>query len=147
MTLRCPAEEEAEALSGTEEVGGPSPARYGDQRLPMPRPQPQCQTLTIGQLAKRWGVSADRVRKLVLGGQLPGAFTIPSAGRYGATVKVPLATVLQVEADWAVAPAKQAARPKRPRRGDDSGPAFRHFPKLRASLEQPASGSDGAAQD
>ena len=113
----------------------------------MPRPQPQCQTLTIGQLAKRWGVSADRVRKLVLGGQLPGAFTIPSAGRYGATVKVPLATVLQVEAeDWAVAPAKQGARPKRPRRGGDSGPAFRHFPKLRASLEQPASGSPEASQ-
>ena len=114
----------------------------------MPRAATSCQSLSVGQLARRWGVSADRVRKLVSTGLLPGAFTIPSAGRYGATVKVPLATVLQVEAeDWAVAPAKQGARPKRPRRGGDSGPAFRHFPKLRASLEQPASGSDGAAQD
>jgi hypothetical protein len=112
----------------------------------MPRAATSCQSLSVGQLARRWGVSADRVRKLVSSGQLPGAFTIPSAGRYGAAVKVPLATVLQVEEGWAVAPPKQAARPKRPRRGGDSGPAFRHFPKLRASLEQPASGSDGAAQ-
>jgi hypothetical protein len=110
----------------------------------MPRPQAQCQALTIGQLAKRWGVSADRVRKLVLGGHLPGAFTIPSAGRYGATVKVPLATVLQVEADWALAPAHQAAGPKRPRRGSDSGPALRHFPKLAAN-DQPGGGSPAAA--
>ena len=112
----------------------------------MPRAATSCQSLSVGQLARRWGVSADRVRKLVSTGLLPGAFTIPSAGRYRATVKVPLATVLLVEEGWAVAPAKQAARPKRPRRGGDSGPAFRHFPKLRASLEQPASGSDGAAQ-
>jgi hypothetical protein len=114
---------------------------------PMPRPSSQTEALTIGQLARRWGVSAARVRSLVSSGQLPGAFTIPSAGRYGATVKVPLATVIQLETqDWSVVPENQGARPKPPRRKDDSGPAFRHFPKLRASLEQPASGSDEAAQ-
>jgi hypothetical protein len=112
----------------------------------MPRSLTTCQALTLGQLAKRWAVSIDRVRQLVLAGHLPGSFTIPSAGRYGATIKVPLATVLQVEAeDWAVVPQGNRARPKRHRQNDDSGPALKHFPKLATSPE-PASGCPGAAQ-
>jgi hypothetical protein len=110
-----------------------------------PRPRAQSQTLTIGQLARRWGVSVDRVRKLVQGGRLPGAFAIPSAGRYGATVKVPLATVLQLETeDWAVVPDKQRAWPKPSRRRDDSGPALKHFPKL--ASPGPAAGSRADAE-
>ena len=106
----------------------------------MPRSPSQPQTLTVGQLARRWGVSVDRVRGLVEGGHLPGAFTIPSAGRYGATLKIPLATVIQVEAeDWAVVPQPQAG-PKPGRRRGDAGPALKHFPKLATSPE-PVSGS------
>jgi hypothetical protein len=105
----------------------------------MPRTETTCQALTIGQLARRWGVSADRVRKLVLGGQLPGAFVIPSAGRYGETLKVPLATVIRVETqDWAVAPQGERAGPKPPRRRGDSGPALKHLKP--APTPGPASG-------
>ena len=115
----------------------------------MPRSQSKCLSLTVGQLARRWGVSADRIRQLVQSGYLAGVFTIPSAGRYGATLKIPLSTVIQLETeDWAVALKKpQRAGPRSPRRRGDLEPAYKHFPKLRASLEQPASGSDGAAQD
>ncbi len=115
----------------------------------MPRKPTNCQAVTIGQLAKRWGISRDHVRQLLSDGCLPGVFTIPSAGRYGAVTKIPLASVVQAETeDWAAAREKTPrARPRPSRRGDDPGPAFRHFPKLRATHEQPASGSDGAAQD
>jgi hypothetical protein len=116
----------------------------------MPRPQAQCQTLTLGQLAKRWGISRDHVRQLIEDGHLGGVFRVPSAGRYGAVTKIPLDSVLKAETEnWAVTLKKpERARPRSSRRKDEPGPAFRHFPKLRrASLEQPASGSDGAAQD
>ena len=100
----------------------------------MPREDTPCQALTVGQLAKRWGVSADRVRQLIRNGQLPGTFTIPSAGRYGATVKIPLVTVLKVESeDWAIVPSSRGARPRSRRRRGDSGPALRHFPELAAN--------------
>src|SRR5438128_672178 len=106
----------------------------------MARTKTQCEALTVGQLS-RWGVSAERVRHLIASGQLPGAFVIPAAGRYGQTVKVPLATVVQAETeDWAIIPKtdKAGAKPRRPR--GDSAPALKHFPKLAAS-PGPASGS------
>src|SRR4051812_13948053 len=111
----------------------------------MPRPATACQTLTIGQLAKRWGVSADRVRQLARSGQLAGAFTIPSAGRYGATLKIPLETVLRLETeDWAVTPRSGQSGPRPPRRKAASGPALKHFPGL-AATSAPAPGSGAAA--
>jgi hypothetical protein len=115
--------------------------------LVMARTQTSCMALTVGQLARRWGVSADRVRQLIRSGHLPGVFTIPSAGRYGATVKVLLASVVRLETEgWALTPeAKGRVRTKASTRSDKSGPAFRHFLKLRASPEQPASGSGGGA--
>src|SRR5262249_30212442 len=101
--------------------------RHPDPESSMPRSQTHCQALTIGQLARRWGVSPDRVRELVESGLLPGAFSIPSAGRYGATLKVPLTTVLQVETeDWAVVPQPKQPGPKPRRRRSGSGPALRH---------------------
>jgi hypothetical protein len=97
----------------------------------VPRAPTPCQALTIGQLARRWSISPERVRQLALGGDLPGAFRIPSAGRYGETIKIPLATVVRLETEeWAVAPEKRKAGLKSRRRGSDSGPALRHFPGL-----------------
>jgi hypothetical protein len=115
----------------------------------MPRTSTTCQALTIGNLAKRWGISRDHVRQIIEDGHLEGVFSIPSAGRYGAVTKIPLASVVQAETDdWVVERKKtEYARPKAPRRRDDSGPALKHFPKLRASPEQPASGSDEVAPD
>jgi hypothetical protein len=122
----------------------PGTSETGKVRDEMPRAAVPCHALTVGQLAKRWGVSADRVRQLVQSGRLPGAFTIPSAGRYGATVKIPLATITQAEEDWAVVPQPQAGSKPRRRRGD-AGPALKHFPKL-ATNPEPASGSRADAQ-
>lgn len=113
----------------------------------MPRTPTTCHCLTAGQLAKRWGIGRDHVRQLIDNGCLPGVFTIPSAGRYGAVVKIPLATVIEAETEgWALMPETMGkTRPKPPRKRDDSGPALKHFPKLRANLE-PASGCPEAAQ-
>lgn len=106
----------------------------------MPRSRITCEALSIGQLAKRWGVSADRVRGLVETGQLPGAFKVPSVGRYGAAVKIPLATVIQAEQDWAIAPADAASPGRRvPRRRGTSSTVLRHLPEL-ASIPEPAGG-------
>jgi hypothetical protein len=110
----------------------------------MARGRPPLQTLSVGQLARRWGVSVDRVRQMVAGGLLAGSFTIPSAGRYGTTLRIPLDTVLRAEEDWAVVPQPAKARPKPRRHGDDSGPALRHFPKL-APTDPPGGESPGAA--
>jgi len=110
----------------------------------MPRPRSECQTLTVGQLARRWGVSAARIRQLVQGGRLPGAFTIPLAGHYGATAKIPLATVIQAATqDWVVIPGQQAGPRPRRRRGD-TGPALKHFAPL--ANDPPGGGSPAGAR-
>ena len=111
----------------------------------MSRNQTPSQSLSVGQLARRWGVSADRVRRLIDAGHLPGAFTIPSAGRYGATLKIPLVAVIQAETeDWAVLPEGGKRGPRTPRTRGESGPALRHFPQLAAS-PAPDAESPGAA--
>jgi hypothetical protein len=108
--------------------------------------QTALQALTVGQLARRWGISPDRVRQLVNSGQLPGAFTIPSAGRYGATVKVPLTTIIRAETEeWAIVRSGAQARPKPRRRSSDSGPALKHFPKLARTTPESSSGSPADA--
>jgi hypothetical protein len=96
----------------------------------MPRAKTQSEALTIGQLARRWSVSVSRVRTLVDKGELPGTFEIPSAGRYGATTKIPLAVVHAAEQRWATGALAEeaAARPQRRTRGTPA--AFRHFPEL-----------------
>jgi hypothetical protein len=112
----------------------------------MPRSRLTCEALSIGQLAKRWGVSANRIRGLVEAGQLPGAFKVPSVGRYGAAVKIPLATVVQAEQDWAVVLEDEAAlRRKRHSRRGGSPPALKHFPELMSNPE-PAGECHGDAQ-
>lgn len=111
----------------------------------MPRSKEDCQTLTVGQLARRWGISRDHVRQIIDEGRLPGVFRIPSAGRYGEAVKIPLASVVKAETeDWAVAPESSKAGPKRRPRKGDSGPALRHFPHL--ANDQPGGESRGDAR-
>lgn len=84
---------------------------------------------SVGALAKRWGVSPERVRSLVEAGKVPGAFVIPSAGRYGRAIRISKEAVLEVESRWSVAPAETAAkRPNKTRRGGP--PALTHFPEL-----------------
>jgi hypothetical protein len=103
----------------------------------MRRPRTKLEALSIGQLAHRWGVGPDRVRGLVESGKLPGAFRIPSVGRFGAAIKVPLATVLQVEQDWAVVPRDASSRRHREtRQRANSMAMLQHLPELMASPER-----------
>ncbi len=99
----------------------------------MPRPKTKPEAFTIGQLAQKWAVGKDRVQSLVLAGRIPGAFTIPSSGRYGETVKIPLASILLVEQEWAINP-DEGRRTKPPQRRQRNGhsPKLKHFPELQA---------------
>lgn len=87
--------------------------------------------LSIGQLARRWGLGAERIRRLVENGLLPGAFKVPSAGKYGEAIRIPLSTIMQAEKDWAF-PNPSASRQDRPprRKGRGSLPELTHFPEL-----------------
>lgn len=58
------------------------------------------QTLTPGQLAKRWRIGMNRLDALLDAGWLPGVFTIPAAGGFGAATRIPLADVERVESGW-----------------------------------------------
>ena len=94
----------------------------------MTRTRSEPTALTIGQLAKRWAVAPTRVRQLVEAGHLEGVFRIPSAGKYGETVKIPLDSIIQTEQAWALVPST-AHRRKR-RRRPNSAAAFEHFPEF-----------------
>jgi hypothetical protein len=110
----------------------------------VPREKIAPASLTPGQLARRWGVSADRVRGLLRAGLLPGAFTIPSAGKYGETTKIPMATVIDVEMSWQMPiEAGHRQRHRRADRGRGSG-GLKHFAKLIGPAESFA-GSGGDA--
>lgn len=109
-------------------------ADHPSEVMAMARSATQRGALSIGQLARRWGLGADRVRRLVENGLLPGSFKVPSAGRYGEAVRIPLSTVLQAEDDWAVVPSdKEATRRKRRGRRRQSSPTLENFPELSAS--------------
>ena len=94
--------------------------------------------MTIGLVAKRWGVSRGRVQSLVDAGDLRGAFLIPSSGRYGETLKIPYESVLEAESEWSVNPAgRPQKRKQRPRTHEGSRPSLKHFPELDVSPESP----------
>ncbi len=112
----------------------------------MPRDKTQPTALTLGQLADRWSVSPDRVRALVESGKLPGTFQIPSAGRYGATIKVPLSVVVAVEEEWMLSPATTLRQSlSSSRRLGSRRIALKHFPQLNA-VPPPDAESREAAQ-
>jgi hypothetical protein len=102
----------------------------------LPRPQTQIEALTPGQLAKRWGISADRARRLVESGQISGAFRIPSVGRYGEAIKIPMVAVIQMEQAWAIVPTDSKPL-RKPRGGRSSSPPLKHFPELRRAPAAP----------
>lgn len=89
--------------------------------------------VSLGQLAKRWGIGVDRVRSLVESGGLPGAFRVPSAGRYSCTVRVPLASIELAESTWAIEPSGVCA-PRQTRSSPARASALRHFPELDSTV-------------
>ena len=68
----------------------------------MPKQKTGRESLTQGQLAKRWGVAPRRIEELIREGSLPGTFVIPPSGRFGKTTKIPLATVVEAEKSWRI---------------------------------------------
>jgi len=90
--------------------------------------------LTIGQLAKRWGVSTKRIHQLTADRLLPGAFRIPSAGQFGNTIKIPVYIIEKAEADWALAPTLSPAQ-RKTRARKKACPDLKHFPELAVSHE------------
>ena len=100
----------------------------------MARSATQRGALSIGQLARRWGLGADRVRRLVENGLLPGAFKVPSAGKFGEAVRIPLSAILQAEEDWAVAPSNDESEYRKRRgRRRQSASTLENFPELSAT--------------
>jgi hypothetical protein len=74
------------------------------------------ESLSVGQVAARWGCGRQRVHSLIRAGKLT-AFTLPATGPYHPTLRIPRAAVLAAEAAWAELPeAVPVPRPKaRPR--------------------------------
>ena len=72
----------------------------------------QRESLSAAEVARRWGVGRDRVMSLVRAGKLR-AFAVPSAGRYGKTVRIPLVSILEAEEAWQVLPREERV-PKPP---------------------------------
>lgn len=94
----------------------------------MPRPRTPRSHSRPSQLAKRWNIGVDRVRQLVIHGHLFGTFRIPSAGRYGDVVKIPLSTIRCVEREWAAGSITDNVRlTRRPTEGSATLPHLREL--------------------
>jgi hypothetical protein len=105
----------------------------------MPRPKTQCEALTVGQLAKRWGIGREYARDLADQEEILEAFTIPSAGCHGRTTRIPLAAVLTAQQHWANHPEDNPLLKRRQRRQPNGHcPNLRHFPELNTEAEDAA---------
>ena len=89
----------------------------------------QAEFLSITQLSKRWSVSRERVMAMVVHGLIPGAVVIPSAGRFGKTIKIPFKDVVELEANWQVGSNLPTANSRLPKRRAVT-PRLEHFPEL-----------------
>lgn len=91
------------------------------------------ETVTIGELARRWHVDPSRITALIADGCFPGAFRIPSAGRFGETVKIPLSDVREAQRQWTIqsdTTSHQIRQPQRP-----AGSPLRNFPELNSESD------------
>ncbi|QEG36204.1 hypothetical protein Pr1d_35160 [Bythopirellula goksoeyrii] len=89
---------------------------------------------SIGQVAKKWGISPERVRQLILTGKL-GAFEIPSAGKYGKALRIPHEYVEAAEMEWAVESSILGRQSPQRSHRNTSKSSLRHFPELRHEAE------------
>ena len=95
--------------------------------------------MSIGQVATRWGVSRQRVVRLIDAGEIADAFTIPSKGRFREATRIPVASVLDAEARWTIN--GNGDTPKRKPstlRRKGFTPELKHFPELNGLSESPA---------
>ncbi len=101
-------------------------------------------SLSVGQLARRWRISVDRLRCLVEAGQIE-AFQIPSAGRYGESTRILVRSIRRAERIWAILPAGQQPRRRHAARRPTRD-VLRHFPELTVTVE-PVAGCPAADRD
>ena len=104
-------------------------ADHHDETPAMKSSATQRGALSIGQLARRWGLGPDRIRRLIESGSLPGAFKIPSAGKYGAAIRIPRSTVVQAEQKWTLPEHRQTSTDRLPSRRASLRP-LTHLPEL-----------------
>jgi hypothetical protein len=105
----------------------------------MPRKRTRKSALSIGQVATLWGISRERVVRLIDAEELTGAFRIPSAGRFRETTRIPIASALEAEAKWAINGNGNHPKAKRPaRKRNGVNPDLKHFPELNDPPEPPA---------
>lgn len=101
------------------------------------------QALTITELAKRWSVSRERVKAMIEQGRIIGAFVLPSAGRFGRAIKIPMSAVISVEENWQIGVDQSDQAQKRKVRTPPA-PRLDHFPELLEPTE-PVAGYPAAA--
>jgi hypothetical protein len=89
--------------------------------------------LSVSALAKRWGCGVERIHAMVRSGLIPGAFQVPSCGRYGKTIRIPIDAILRVEAKWTIA--AQTFETEVKNRTVRKVPAPTHFPELMTELD------------
>lgn len=105
----------------------------------MPRPKTQCETLTIDQLAIRWKIGRERAHELAEQEKILEAFKIPSTGRNGEVVRIPIAAVLHAQQHWAMHPEDNPLLKRQPRRQRNGHcPKLKHFPELSTEPEDAA---------
>ncbi len=96
----------------------------------MSQQEPNNKSISVGRLAKRWGIGTERVQAMIRSGLIPGAFSMPSCGRFGQTIRIPLARIYEVEARWRLSPQETKLRQKSPQRQSEGGGSSSHFPEL-----------------
>ncbi len=98
-------------------------------------------TLSVRQLALRWGVGEERIRSLIDAGLLLGAFKVPSSGKYGETIRIPIEAIRDAESEWAIESDSATGRTKR--RPKRRGAKLNHFPELSSPALDSASPEGG----
>lgn len=102
----------------------------------------QIRSFSISQLATRWGVGKQRIKQLIDSGKLPGAFVIPSAGKYEKTIRITAETVSVIESEWSVVPGRSVYFTRKKKSTVSDSLPLTHFPEIAAKLDSGSPLSD-----
>jgi hypothetical protein len=103
--------------------------------------------LTVGQLAKHWGVDKKRVLALIGVGELH-PIEIPPAGGYGSITKIPVSDIRAAEQRWRRNSPGPNEKRRHPRsRGNGKMPPLRHFPELNQQSPEDLPETDDTKED
>lgn len=96
----------------------------------MSRQKTQCEALSVGQLARKWGVAIRRIHKLINKKKIPGVFEIPATDGYKATVRIPVKSVQLVQRTWLITQDEETHPHRRRRLPPDQRLLKKHLPEL-----------------